>query len=144
MNSLELPLEGNKDEDIFKLYVADSGLFVAMLEKGATNNILNGDLKIYKGAIFENIIADALTKLGKKLYYFSKNSGLEIDFIINYKNELTLVEVKANNGNAKSLKEVLTNKTKYNVNNAIKLIDGNIGENKNIYTIPLYMAFLLD
>ena len=44
MNTLELPLEGNKDEDIFKLYVADSGLFIAMLEKGTTNNILNGDL----------------------------------------------------------------------------------------------------
>ena len=144
MNVLELPLEGNKDEDIFKLYVADTGLFVAMLEKGTTNNILNGDLKIYKGAIFENIIADALTKLGKKLYYFSKNSGLEIDFVTKFKNELTLIEVKANNGNAKSLKEVLTNKIKYNVNRAIKLIDGNIGENKNIYTIPLYMAFLLD
>lgn len=144
MNVLELPLEGNKDEDIFKLYVADTGLFVAMLEKGTTNNILNGDLKIYKGAIFENIIADALTKLGKKLYYFSKNSGLEIDFVTNFKNELTLIEVKANNGNAKSLKEVLTNKIKYNVNRAIKLIDGNIGENKNIYSIPLYMAFLLD
>lgn len=144
MNVLELPLEGNKDEDIFKLYVADTGLFVAMLEKGTTNNILNGDLKIYKGAIFENVIADALTKLGKKIYYFSKNTGLEIDFVTNFKNELTLIEVKANNGNAKSLKEVLTNKTKYNVNRAIKLIDGNIGENKNIYTIPLYMAFLLD
>ena len=79
-----------------------------------------------------------------KIYYFSKNSGLEIDFVTNFKNELTLIEVKANNGNAKSLKEVLTNKIKYNVNRAIKLIDGNIGENKNIYTIPLYMAFLLD
>lgn len=59
-------------------------------------------------------------------------------------NELTLIEVKANNGNANSLKEVLTNKIKYDVNRVIKLIDGNIGENKNIYTIPLYMAFLLD
>lgn len=41
-----------------------------MLEKGSTNNILNGDLKIYKGAIFENIIADALTKLEKKTILF--------------------------------------------------------------------------
>lgn len=143
-HTLELPLEGNKIEDAFKLYVADTGLFVAMLEKGSTNNILNGDLKIYKGAIFENILADALIKLGKKLYYFSKNSGLEIDFITNFENELTLIEVKANNNNAKSLKEVLTNKTKYNINKAIKLIDGNIGNVNNIFTIPLYMAFLID
>ncbi len=82
MNTLELPLEGNK----FKIYVADTGLFVAMLEKGTTNNILNVDLKIYKGAIFENIVAEVLTKLGKKIYYFSENTGLEIDFVINYNN----------------------------------------------------------
>lgn len=144
MNTLELPLEGNKDEDSFKVYVQDTGLFVAMLEKGTTNNILNGDLKIYKGAIFENVVADALTKLGKKLYYFSKNTGLEIDFISRVNDELTLIEVKATNGNAKSLNEVLENKQKYNVSSAIKLIDGNIGNSRNILTIPLYMAFLLD
>lgn len=32
---------------------------------------------------------------------------------------------------------------KYNVSNAIKLINGNIGQNNNIYTIPLYMSFLI-
>lgn len=144
MKTLELSLEGNKDENSFKIYVQDSGLFVAMLEKGTTNNILNGDLKIYKGAIYENIVADALTKLGKKLYYFSKSTGLEIDFISRINDELTLIEVKASNGNAKSLKEVLENKQKYNVCSAVKLIDGNIGSAKNILTIPLYMAFLLD
>lgn len=144
LNALELPLDGNKIEDIFKLYVVDSGLFVAMLEKGTANNILNGDLKIYKGAIFENIIADSLTKLGKKLYYFSKTNGIEIDFVTKYNDELTLIEVKSNNGNAKSLKSVLQNKEKYNVDKAIKLIDGNLGFNNKILTIPLYMAFLID
>lgn len=144
MNTLELPLEGNKDDGCFKIYVQDTGLFVAMLEKGTTNNILNGDLKVYKGAIFENIVADALTKMGKKLYYFSKNTGLEIDFVTKINNELTLIEVKASNGNAKSLKEILENKQKYNVDTGIKLIDGNVGNAKNILTVPLYMAFLLD
>lgn len=144
LNSLELPLEGNKEDNIFKIYVADSGLFVAMLEKGTANNILNDDLRIYKGAIFENIVAEALIKLGKKLYYFSKSSGLEIDFVTKFQNELTLIKVKAKNGNAKSLREILENKEKYDVKHGIKLIDGNIGYSKNIFTIPLYMAFLID
>lgn len=144
LNNLELPLEGNKMDDVFKLYVADTGLFVAMLEKGTTNNILNGDLKVYKGAIFENIIADALIKMGKKLYYYSKSSGMKIDFVTKFNDELTLIEVKASNGNAKSLKEVMNNKQKYAVDKAIKLVEGNIGFSNNIYTIPLYMAFLID
>lgn len=143
LSNLELPLDAYKIDDEFKIYVADTGLFVAMLEKGTTNNILNGDLKIYKGAIFENIISDAFSKIGKNLYYYSENRGLEIDFISKYDNELTLIEVKAKNGNAKSLKEILGS-DKYNVNKSFKLIDGNISVQDKTITIPLYMAYLIN
>ncbi len=143
LSNLELPLDAYKVDDEFKIYVADTGLFVAMLEKGTTNNILNGDLKIYKGAIFENIIADAFSKTGKNLYYYSETRGLEIDFVSKYDNELTMIEVKARNGNAKSLKEILISE-KYNVNKAYKLIDGNISIKDKVITIPLYMAYLIN
>ena len=143
LSNLELPLDAYKINDEFKIYVADTGLFVAMLEKGTTNNILNGDLKIYKGAIFENIIADAFSKLGKNLYYYSETRGLEIDFISKYNDELTLIEVKARNGNAKSLKEILSS-DKYDVNKSFKLIDGNISIQDKIVTLPLYMAYLIN
>ena len=143
LNNLELPLDGNKEEDAFKIYVTDTGLFIAMLEEGTVDNIINGDLKVYKGAIFENIIADAFNKMHKDLYYYHKQSGLEIDFVTRYNNELTLIEVKSNNGNAKSLKEVLNNKYKYDINSNFKLADTNIGTTNGINTIPLYMAFLI-
>lgn len=143
ISNLELPLDEYKKDDEFKIYVADTGLFIAMLEKGTTNNILNGDLKIYKGAIFENIIADAFSKIGKNLYYYSETRGLEIDFISKFDNELTLIEVKARNGNAKSLKEILIN-DKYDVDKSFKLIDGNISIQDKIITIPLYMAYLIN
>lgn len=64
-----MPLEGNKIEDIFKIYVTDTGIFMSMLEKGTVADILSGNLKVYKGTIFENIVADALNKLHKDLYY---------------------------------------------------------------------------
>ncbi len=143
LNNLELPLDGNKDENTFKIYVTDTGLFIAMLEDGTVNNIINGDLKVYKGAIFENIIADAFNKMNKDLYYYHKQSGLEIDFVTRYNNELTLIEVKSNNGNAKSLKEILNNKDKYDISSNFKLADTNIRTTNGINTIPLYMAFLI-
>ncbi len=140
LNVLELPLEGNKDKSAFKIYMADTGLFVAMLDETSANSILTGDLKIYKGAIYENIIADSFSKNHKKLYYYAKSSGLEIDFVTVYQNLLTAIEVKAKNNKAKSLLEVLTNKSKYDVKANYKLIDGNVGTNGIINTIPLYMA----
>lgn len=66
----------------------------------------------------------------KDLYYYHKQSGLEIDFT-------------SNNGNAKSLKEILNNKDKYNISSNFKLADTNIGTTNGINTIPLYMAFLI-
>lgn len=139
----ELPLEGSADESTFKVYMKDTGLFVSMLEDGTQYDILQGNLFGYKGAIFENLIADIFGKMGRKLYYFHKDSGLEVDFVIRYKGECVLVEVKAANGNIKSTKTILNHPDKYHVYHAIKLGDYNVGRNESILTLPLYMAFLL-
>lgn len=139
----ELPLDGNAVEDVFKVYMRDCGLFVSMLEDGTQFDILQGNLFGYKGAIFENLIADIFGKMGRKLYYFHKDSGLEVDFVIRHHGVCTLVEVKAATGNTKSTKTILRHSEKYHVYHAIKLGDYNVGRNEQILTLPLYMAFLL-
>ena len=139
----ELPLDGNAEEDVFKVYMRDMGLFVSMLEDGTQFDILSGNLFGYKGAIFENLIADIFSKMGRKLYYFHKDSGLEVDFVVRYKGECTLVEVKAVSGNVKSTKTILNHPEKYHVFSAIKLGDYNVVRTGRILTLPLYMAFLL-
>lgn len=139
----ELPLDGNAEQDIFKVYMRDIGLFVAMLEDGTQYDILQGNLFGYKGAIFEGLIADIFSKMGRKLYYFRKDSGLEVDFVLRYMGECTLVEVKAVSGNTKSARTILQHPEKYHVNHLIKLGDYNVGRSAQILTLPLYMAFLL-
>ena len=139
----ELPLDGNAVEDQFKVYMADTGLFVSMLEDGTQFDILKGNLLGYKGAIFENLVADVFSKMGRRLYYFRKESGLELDFVIRWRGECVPVEVKATDGNAKSVKTVLKHPEKYHVDSAIKLADLNIGRSGAVLTLPLYMAFLL-
>ena len=139
----ELPLDGNAIEDVFKVYMRDMGLFVSMLEDGTQYDILQGNLYGYKGAIFENLIADIFTKMGRKLYYYHKDSGLEVDFVIRYQGQCTLVEVKARTGNTKSTRTILNHPEKYHVFNAIKLGDYNIGRTGQLLTLPMYMAFLL-
>lgn len=83
------------------------------------------------------------SKLERKLYYFHKDSGLEIDFVMNYKNKITLIEVKSKSGRTKSSKTILKNYDKYHVQKCIKLGEYNIGENEDILTLPYYLAFLL-
>ena len=139
----ELPLEGNSIKDSFKLYTTDIGLLVAMLDYGTQVDILKGNLLGYKGAIFENLMADFLCKSGQKLYYFQKDSGLELDFLVRYKGECVVLEVKARTGKTKSLRTVLKNKNVYHVNHAIKLGKYNVAREDEVLTIPLYMGFLI-
>ena len=139
----ELPLEGNACHDKFKVYMADTGLFVGMLEDGTERDILQGDLFGYKGAIFENLVADFFIKMKRPLYYFRKDSGLEIDFIMCYKGEAVLLEVKAKSGNTKSTRTILKHPEKYHVHSAIKLGDYNVGRREQLLRLPLYMGFLL-
>ena len=139
----ELPLDGNAIEDIFKVYMKDTGLLISMLEDGTQFDVLQGNLYGYKGAIFENLIADFFAKMGRKLYYYHKDSGLEIDFVIRWRGECTLVEVKAETGNTKSAATILKHPEKYHVNQCIKLGNYNVGRSGKILTLPLYMGFLL-
>lgn len=139
----ELPLSGNAIDDSFKVYTADIGILMGMLDFGTQADILKGNLLGYKGAIFENLMADFLYKSGQKLYYFHKESGLEIDFLVRFKGECVLIEVKSKTGKAKSVTTVLKNKAVYHVNNAIKLGQYNVGREGEVLTIPLYMGFLI-
>ena len=139
----ELPLEGNSIKECFKVYTTDIGVLMAMLDYGTQADILKGNLLGYKGAIFENLMADFLCKSGQKLYYFHKDSGLELDFLVRFKGECVILEVKAKSGKAKSMTTVLKNKGVYHVNNAIKLGQYNVGREGEVLTIPLYMGFLV-
>ena len=121
----------------------DSGLFTAMLEKGSASKILSGELGIYKGAVFENIIADCFSKESRPLYYFHKDSGLEVDFVTKVGGEIALIEVKATGGNTKSANTILKN-PQYEVKTCYKLSENNIGISGRKITLPYYMAFLLD
>lgn len=142
-----LPLDVNAITDCFKVYMCDTGLFVAMLEDGTQTDILQGNLSACKGALFENVIADVLGKMGRKLYYYHKDSGLEIDFVFRYHSECYLLEVKAKGGKTKSATTILKHPEKYDVYHAIKLGMYNVGRSEPdspILSLPLYMAFLLN
>lgn len=143
LEATELPLDGNRNDNEFKVYMADIGLLISMLEEGTQTSILYGDLKSYKGAIYENVVADMLGKMGRKLYYFHKDSGLELDFVLRYKGECVPLECKATNGKAKSLATVMKNKDVYHVDHELKLGDYNVGREGGLLTLPMYMCFLL-
>lgn len=143
ISNIEIPLEYFAIDDNFKIYIADSGLFISMLDDDAPGNIMDGNYNICKGAIFENIIADSFSKKCRDLYFYQKSSGLEIDFITTLNKKVCLVEVKAVSGNSKSSSTILNNYELYKVDQLVKITSKNIGFIDNKLTIPHYLTFLL-
>ena len=89
-------------------------------------------------------MADTLHKKNQSLYYFQKDSGLELDFLARMKGECVPLEVKAKSAQAKSAQTVLKHPEKYGVKQIIKFGDYNVGRNGQLLTLPLYMQFLLN
>ena len=141
----ELPLKGNYDEEKYKIYLADTGLLVAMLDEEVQEDLrVNRNLGVYKGALYENVVGEALVKVGYDLYYFKKeNSTLEEDFFVRTAEALVPVEVKASNNRSKSLRTLIDSEHYPDIHFGIKLAGTNIGYGNGVYTFPYFCSFLL-
>ena len=141
----ELPLNGNYDIDKFKLYFADTGLLVSLLDEEAGDDLrANRNLGVYKGALYENVVGEALVKSGYNLFYYKReDSTLEEDFFIRSKDALIPLEVKARSGKSKSLRLLIDSEKYPDIRYGFKLTFNNIGYSDKIYTFPYFCAFLM-
>ena len=145
MNQPELPLKGNYDSKLYKIYFKDTGLLIASLDEEAQEDLrANKNLGTYKGAIYENIVGDMLVKQGYQLYYYNSDKpALEMDFFVRDADSLIPVEVKATDGATASLNNLLKENKYPDIKYGIKLGYKNIGFNGKFYTFPYFLTFLL-
>ena len=142
LKTIDKPLEIHKESAVFKVYMADTGLLVSQFDESVIKELLNGNLGVFKGALYENIAAQILSMHEREFYYFEPNTSSEIDFIIYYKGEICPLEIKAGrNTVSKSFTNFVD---KYNSPYAFRLSQKNIGTNKeNVSYVPLYMLEML-
>lgn len=145
LNRPELPLKGNYDPKLYKIYYRDTGLLIASLDEESQEDLrANKNLGTYKGAIYENIVGDMLVKQGYDLYYYnSDRPAIEMDFFVRDANSLIPVEVKAKDNATISLNNLLKDDKYPDVKYGIKLCYKNIGFNGMFYTFPYFLTFLL-
>ena len=131
INQPELPLKGNYDPKLYKIYFKDTGLLIASLDEEAQEDLrVNKNLGTYKGAIYENIVGDMLVKQGYQLYYYNSDKpALEMDFFVRDADSLIPVEVKATDGATASLNNLLKENKYPDIKYGIKLGYKNIGFN---------------
>ncbi len=140
-----LPLKGNYNPSVFKIYYRDTGLLIASLDEEAQEDLRrNKNFNAYKGAIYENIVADMLVKQSYELYFYkNEKSTLEMDFFIRDTSSLIPIEVKATDGATASLRALIASDKYPDIKYGIKLCSRNIGFNGDFYTFPYFCTFLL-
>ena len=100
----ELPLKGNYDEEKYKLYYFDTGMLVAMLDEEAQEDLrANKNMNVYKGALYENVVAEALVKSGMVCTIIKRNATLEEDFFVRTRDSLVPVGGKGKPMDGQSL-----------------------------------------
>ena len=145
LNNLALPLKGNYDPDNYRMYFMDTGLLVASLDEESSRDLRdNKNFNTYKGALYENIVADMLRKSGFDLYFFkNEDATLEVEFFVRDANSLIPIDVKASDGKLRSVKSLINDEKIDDIKFGIKLAEKNIGFENNIYTFPYFLAFLI-
>lgn len=145
LDQLSLPLKGNYNPNNYRIYFGDTGLLIGSLDDETQADLRkNQNFNTYKGAIYENVVADMLVKQGYNLYFYKNEKGtLGMDFFIRDIDSLIPVEVKANDNSTISLNNLIDDKKYKDIKYGIKLCNKNIGFNGKFYTFPYFLTFLL-
>lgn len=144
ISELNIPFDVYEINDNYRVYYQDHSLFIANLDEESKEDlIVNSNYEIYNGSLYESLVSEALAKSGYKIYYYkSKDSTVELDFVIRIKNEIIPIEVKKERGRSASLNTVIENSSN-SIKYGVKLTNGNIGFSNNKFTFPYFLSFLL-
>lgn len=142
VSQIKKPLDNYKDIDAFKIYLSDVGLLCAKKNLVAQDIFYDDELlHDFRGGLVENYVFTQLLINGFTPYYWDSNGCAEVDFIVNYKNEIIPIEVKAaDNTKSKSLNVYMN---LYKPPYAFKISMKNFAMVDNKKIIPLYACFCI-
>ncbi len=139
------PLKLNEQRNLFKLFQNDVGLLSCQYSSGGIQlKILQGDMNVNYGSVFENAVAQELHAHGWNLYYFNSKKQGEIDFLLEADNEIIPIEVKSGKDYERhnALSNVMANPD-YGIKKAYVLCNDNLHKRGNVEYIPIYMTMFI-
>lgn len=154
-NDPSVGMAQNKDLTKFKLFTADTGLFVSLAfkDKNYTENdiymrLLNDRIQANLGYLYENMVAQILATNGHELYYHTflnqaTKHNYEIDFIISDKNKMCPIEVKSSGYKNHSSIDAFSSKFSSKISRKILIYTKDYQKDENIECFPIYMAQFL-
>ena len=151
------------DHDYFKMFLADTGLFVtlAFMDRDYTENViyrklLSDKLSADLGYVYENAVAQMLKSAGNELFYYTFKEEMrkeeeekrtvrnyEIDFLLSRKDKICPIEVKSSGYNSHKSLDEFQRKFSARILRRYLLYTKDLRKDKDIFCLPAYMAGLL-
>lgn len=140
----ELPLVLSRSTNLFKLFLSDVGLLAAMYMNGIQLKILNKEQDINFGSVYENAVAQEFRAHGFDLYYFNNKKMGELDFLIEYKNQVLPIEIKSGKNYSRhiAMDNVLSS-TKFKISEGYVFCNENVKVKEKITYYPIYMIMFI-
>lgn len=140
----QVPLKLNESRSLFKLFQNDVGLLAAQYADDTAFRVLNGEVNINFGAIYENLVAQQLQTNGWKLYYYNNKKAGEIDFLLEDGAAITPVEVKSGKDYERhnALRNLLGT-AEYGIKRAVVLCNDNLRVSGAVVYAPVYMLMFM-
>ena len=138
-----MPLISYNDLSSFKIYLNDVGLLRKMTD--LDSKVIAEKNKLFeefKGALTENYILQALMAMGLNVHYFTFDNRYEIDYLLQYKNEIIPIEVKSSE-NIKNTSLKVYNE-RYSPNTRIRFSMKNLQKDDNLINMPLFLIEYLE
>lgn len=148
-------LTRTKDLENFKLFVCDTGLFTTMLfmDKDFTENIiyeklLSDKLSVNLGYLYENVVAQILKANRNSLFYYTfldekSRHNFEIDFLLARKNKVCPIEIKSSGYKTHASLDAFSEKYSSRILNKYLVYTKDLGKDKDVFSIPVYMTMFL-
>lgn len=138
----KIPLEASKKSNLFKLFLSDVGMLTSMFGTATIIKLLSKEKEINCGALFENFVAQELKAHGfEELYYYNSKKHGELDFVIEYDNEVLPIEVKS--GKDYQIHSAMNYFVENTFSKGIVLSNYNCETKGNIHYYPIYMIMFI-
>lgn len=154
-NDPNVGLALHADYDVYKMYLADTGLFItlAFMDKSATDNLiyqklLSDKLSADLGYVYENVVAQILTASGNRLFYYtwpkdSSNHNFEIDFILSRESKICPVEVKSSGYKTHASLDAFIKKFSSRIAQSYLIYNKDLRKDGEILLLPTVMSIFL-
>ena len=148
ISSPSFPLVESASKNLIKLYLNDVGLLTNVLYRHEVSAVLNDELSVNLGSVYESVVASELKAHGHELFYYDNKAKGEVDFIVDDYESLSVLPIEVKSGKDYQIHHALNAfaaNEDYKINRGIVLSNERIVHSKGIITyLPIYYVMFLE